>query len=64
MITDLKNGNGTVWVSSKQGCGSGSGLDPNSIGSVDPDPDSVSGSGSRRAKITHRSRKIFKNFMF
>jgi hypothetical protein len=23
----------------KQGCGSGSGLDPYSIGSVDPDPD-------------------------
>jgi hypothetical protein len=35
--------------------GSGSGLDPDSIGSVDPDPDSES--GSRRAKITHKSRK-------
>jgi hypothetical protein len=35
-----------------QGCGSGSGsvLDPYSIGSVDPDPEYGSGSGSRRAK--------------
>jgi hypothetical protein len=33
----------------------GSGLDPHSIGSVDPD--SESGSGSRRAKMTHKSRK-------
>jgi hypothetical protein len=35
-----------------QGCGSGSGsvLDPYSIGSMDPDPESGSGSGSRRAK--------------
>ena len=45
----------------KQGCGSGSGsvLDPYSIGSVDPDPDpySESGSGSRRAKMTHKSRQ-------
>jgi hypothetical protein len=46
-----------------QGCGSGTGsgsvLDPYSIGSVDPDPDpySESGSGSRRAKMTHKSRK-------
>ncbi len=40
-----------------QGCGSG--LDPDSIGSVDPDPDSESGSGSRRAKMTHKSRKFF-----
>ncbi len=39
--------------------GSGSGLDPDSIGSVDPDPDSESGSGSRRAKITQKSRKKF-----
>ncbi len=44
-----------------QGCGSGSvsgsGLDPDSIGSVDPDQDrySESGSGSRRAKMTHKS---------
>jgi len=43
----------------KQGCGSGtgSGLDPYSIGSVDPDPYSESGSGSRRAKMTHKSRQ-------
>ncbi len=34
----------------RQGCGSG--LDPDSIGSVDPDPDSESGSGSR-AKMTN-----------
>jgi hypothetical protein len=41
--------------------GSGSGLDPDSIGSVDPDPDSESGfgSGSRRAKTTHKSRQKF-----
>ncbi len=40
-----------------QGCGSGSGLDPYLIGSVDPDPDSESGSGSgsRRAKMIHKS---------
>ncbi len=31
--------------------------DPDSIGSVDPD--SESGSGCRRAKMTHKSRKIF-----
>ena len=39
--------------------GSGSVLDPYSIGLVDPDPDpySESGSGSRRAKMTHKSRK-------
>ncbi len=36
--------------------------DPDSIGSVDPDSDS--GSGSRRAKMTHKSRKKIKNFMF
>jgi hypothetical protein len=42
-----------------QGFGSGSGLDPYSIGPVDPDPylESGSGSGSRRAKMTHKSRK-------
>jgi hypothetical protein len=37
------------------------GSDSDSIGSVDPD--SESGSGSRRAKITHKSRFFFK-FMF
>ncbi len=35
-------------------CGSGS--DPDSIGSVDPDSESGSGSRSRRAKMTHKSR--------
>jgi hypothetical protein len=40
-----------------QGFGSGSGLDPYSIGPVDPDPYSESGSGSRRAKMTHKRRK-------
>jgi len=45
-----------------QGCGSGSGLDPDSIGwSVDPD--SESGSGSRRAKMTHKSRNFFKVYV-
>ncbi len=40
--------------------------DPDSIGSVDPDPDSESGSesGSRRAKITHKSRKNCKSSCF
>jgi hypothetical protein len=35
--------------------------DPDSIGSMDPDPESESGFGSgfRRAKMTHRSRKFF-----
>jgi hypothetical protein len=37
--------------------GSGSVLDPYSVGSVDPDPFSESGSGSRRAKMTHKSRQ-------
>jgi hypothetical protein len=45
-----------------QGWRSGSGLDPDSIGSVDPD--SESGSGSKRAKMTHKSRIFFFNFMF
>jgi hypothetical protein len=45
-----------------QGCGSGSGLDPDSIGSVDPD--SESGSGSRRAKMTRKSRKKFLSSCF
>jgi hypothetical protein len=34
------------------------------VGSVDPDPDSEYGSGSRRAKITQKSGKNFRNFMF
>jgi hypothetical protein len=37
--------------------GSGFGLDPDSIRSVDPYLDPESGSGSRRAKMTHKSRK-------
>jgi hypothetical protein len=46
------------WVNSiSQGFGSGSGLDPYSIGPVDPDPDPYSESGSRRARMTHKSRK-------
>ncbi len=50
-------------VRKNQGCGSGYGtgseLDPYSIGSVDPDldPYSESGSGSRRAKMTQQSRQ-------
>ena len=46
----------------RQGCGSGSQLDPDSIGPVDPDP--YSESGSRRAKITHKSRNFFLKFKF
>jgi hypothetical protein len=42
----------------------GSGLDPDSIRSVDPDPDSESGSGSRRAKMTHKRRKKCKSSCF
>ncbi len=38
-------------------CGSGSGLHPDSMESLDPDLDSQSGSGSRRAKMTHNNRK-------
>jgi hypothetical protein len=45
-----------------QGCGSGSRLDPDSVGSVDPDSESVS--GSRRAKMAHKSRKIIEKFIF
>jgi hypothetical protein len=40
----------------------GSGLDPDSIRSVDPDP--YSESGSKRAKMTHKSRQKLRNFMF
>ncbi len=51
-----------------QGSGSGSvsGLDPYSNRSVDPGPDSYSesrsGFGSRRAKMTHKSRKKIQKF--
>jgi hypothetical protein len=48
-------------VSESQGFGSGSVLDPDSIGSVDPD--SESGSGSRRAKTT-KVEKNSKNSCF
>ncbi len=50
----------------QQGCGSGPGsqLDPDSIGSVDPDPYSESGSGSSREKMAHKSRKNLRNSMF
>jgi hypothetical protein len=41
----------------KQGFGSGSRLDPNLIGPLDPDPES--GSGSRRAKMTHKVENFF-----
>ncbi len=53
-------------LASRQGCGFGSGsqLNPDSIGSVDPDPYSESGSGSRRAKMTHKSRNNLRNFKF
>jgi hypothetical protein len=36
--------------------------DPDSIRPVDPDPHLESGSGSRRAKMTHKGRKIIKKF--
>ncbi len=51
-------------------CSRGADPDPdwirNSIGSVDPDPDSESGfvSGSRRAKMTHKSKKNVKSSSF
>ncbi len=38
-------------------------LDPYLIRSVDPDSYSESGSGSRREKMAHKSRKKLKNFM-
>jgi hypothetical protein len=46
--------------------GFGFGLDPDSIRSVDSDPDpySESGSGSRRAKITHKNRKSEEIFSY
>ncbi len=53
---------GSVSASTWQGFGSG--LDPDSIRSVDSDPYSESGSGSRREKMTHKSRKKFRNLMF
>jgi hypothetical protein len=50
----------TVWVrlhSYLQCFGSGSGSDPDSSVDPYPDPNSEYGSGSRRAKMTHKSRK-------
>ncbi len=46
--------------------GSGFGLDLDLFRSVDPypAPDSESVSGSRRAKMTHKSRKKLRNFIF
>ncbi len=38
--------------------------DPDSMGSLDPYPDSKSGSGSRRAKMTYKRRKMCKIFIF
>ncbi len=54
-----------IWTESDyymQCFGSGSGLDSDgseSIRSVDPNPYSKSGSGSRRAKMTHKSKKNY-----
>jgi hypothetical protein len=42
--------------------GFGSGLDPDSIRSVEPDPDSES--GSRRGKMTHKSRKKLRSSLW
>jgi hypothetical protein len=42
-----------ILASNLQDCGTGSELDPDSIGSVDPE----FGSGSMRTKMTHKSRK-------
>jgi hypothetical protein len=38
--------------------------DPDSIRSENPDPDSESGSGSMRAKMTHKNIKKFRNRNF
>jgi hypothetical protein len=48
----------------EQGCGSGSGLDPDSIGCLDPDPDSESGSGSgsrgsKKKKMKIKSKPLY-----
>ncbi len=53
-------------LSQYQCFGSGSGLDTDTIGSVDTDPDSEYGSGSatRRAKMTHKNWKKLRSFMF
>jgi hypothetical protein len=54
VVTEWKNHD------QNQGCGFESELDPDSIWSVDPEPDPYSESGSRRAKMTHKSRNFFK----
>jgi hypothetical protein len=53
------------WALLEQCCGSnsGSGLDPDSMGSLDPYPDPDCESGWRRAKMTHKHRKKLINFM-
>jgi hypothetical protein len=39
-------------------------VDPDSIGSLDPDLDSLSGSGSRKENMTHKNKKVNKfNFL-
>jgi hypothetical protein len=38
--------------------------DPHKFELLDPDPHSNCGSGSRRAKMTHKNRKKYKIFMF
>jgi hypothetical protein len=52
----------------KQCCGSGivsgSGLDLDSMGSLDPYPDSQSGSRSKRAIMPHKNRKKLINLIF
>jgi hypothetical protein len=43
-----------------QGCGSGSGLDPDSMGCLDPDSDSESGSrGKKKKKIKKKSKPFY-----
>jgi hypothetical protein len=39
-------------------------MDPHLFELLDPDPHSNSGSGSRRAKMTHKNRKKSRIFMF
>jgi hypothetical protein len=44
--------------------GSVFGLDPDSMGSLDPDLDSQSGSVSKRDKMAQKNRKQLINFLF
>ncbi len=55
---------GQVQDRHNQYCGSGSGLDPDSMGSLDPYPQSGSGSGSRRAKMTQKNIRELTKFIF